>query len=233
MRGGIGAVAQQFRKRLEEWRGGVASDLTPWTESLKVPFLITVSRRDTGSLCVCKSSPNPKTLAPVHHRARSLEMPVNPWMWEDDWNVGDIQSRLFDHKPVLQGEIRYFVREFEEKRGLREKRLLDNVNSMISEVHGRGVPELQDSMQSSTSAILMRLEAANHMTQRILQRDSVKEQSDSPPASREKYQSEWEEFMKEQTRRKEEVDEEHAKAVTRLSAHYGELERDLAKFTTF
>ncbi|XP_039609972.1 biogenesis of lysosome-related organelles complex 1 subunit 5 isoform X2 [Polypterus senegalus] len=148
-------------------------------------------------------------------------------------DVGDIQSRLFDHKPVLQGEIRYFVREFEEKRGLREKRLLDNVNSMISEVHGRGVPELQDSMQSSTSAILMRLEAANHMTQRILQRDSVKEQSDSPPASREKYQSEWEEFMKEQTRRKEEVDEEHAKAVTRLSAHYGELERDLAKFTTF
>ncbi|XP_039609971.1 biogenesis of lysosome-related organelles complex 1 subunit 5 isoform X1 [Polypterus senegalus] len=94
-------------------------------------------------------------------------------------DVGDIQSRLFDHKPVLQGEIRYFVREFEEKRGLREKRLLDNVNSMISEVHGRGVPELQDSMQSSTSAILMRLEAANHMTQRILQRDSVKEQERS------------------------------------------------------
>jgi hypothetical protein len=28
-------------------------------------------------------------------------------------DVGDIQSRLIDHRPVIQGEIRYFVREFE------------------------------------------------------------------------------------------------------------------------
>lgn len=28
-------------------------------------------------------------------------------------DIGDTQSRLLDHRPVLQGEIRYFTREFE------------------------------------------------------------------------------------------------------------------------
>uniref|UniRef100_A0A3Q2FCI9 Biogenesis of lysosome-related organelles complex 1 subunit 5 n=1 Tax=Cyprinodon variegatus TaxID=28743 RepID=A0A3Q2FCI9_CYPVA len=34
-------------------------------------------------------------------------------------DVNDIQSRLLDHRPVITAEIRFFVREFEEKRGLR------------------------------------------------------------------------------------------------------------------
>lgn len=28
-------------------------------------------------------------------------------------DVGDIQSRLLDHRPVVNAEIRYFVKEFE------------------------------------------------------------------------------------------------------------------------
>lgn len=28
-------------------------------------------------------------------------------------DVGDIQSRLLDHRPIINAEIRYFVREFE------------------------------------------------------------------------------------------------------------------------
>lgn len=28
-------------------------------------------------------------------------------------DVGDIQSRVLDHKPVINAEIRYFVKEFE------------------------------------------------------------------------------------------------------------------------
>lgn len=28
-------------------------------------------------------------------------------------DVGDIQSRLLDHRPVINAEIRYFVKEFE------------------------------------------------------------------------------------------------------------------------
>lgn len=28
-------------------------------------------------------------------------------------DVGDIQSRLLDHRPIINAEIRYFAREFE------------------------------------------------------------------------------------------------------------------------
>ncbi|XP_054939925.1 biogenesis of lysosome-related organelles complex 1 subunit 5-like isoform X2 [Physeter macrocephalus] len=30
-------------------------------------------------------------------------------------DLGEIHSRLLDHRPVIQGETRYFVKEFEEK----------------------------------------------------------------------------------------------------------------------
>lgn len=32
-------------------------------------------------------------------------------------DVGDIQSRLLDHRPVVNAEIRYFVKEFEVLKG--------------------------------------------------------------------------------------------------------------------
>lgn len=43
-------------------------------------------------------------------------------------DVGDIQSRLIDHRPVIQGEIRYFVREFE----VRSQSWLDSVDIHIT-----------------------------------------------------------------------------------------------------
>uniref|UniRef100_A0A452FCM4 Biogenesis of lysosome-related organelles complex 1 subunit 5 n=1 Tax=Capra hircus TaxID=9925 RepID=A0A452FCM4_CAPHI len=39
--------------------------------------------------------------------------------WNQDCRIirdlGEIHSRLLDHRPVIQGETRYFVKEFEEK----------------------------------------------------------------------------------------------------------------------
>lgn len=43
--------------------------------------------------------------------------------------------------------------------------------------------------------------------------------------------SEWEDFLKEQQRLKEEVDEEHAKAVGQLSIKYSEMKKDMTKFS--
>lgn len=46
----------------------------------------------------------------------------------------------------------------------------------------------------------------------------------------ERLKDEWAEFLKEQQRLKEEVDEEHARAVGQLSAQYSEKKKDLSKF---
>jgi len=49
----------------------------------------------------------------------------------------------------------------------------------------------------------------------------------------ERRKQDWEEFLKEQSRLKEEVDEEQAKAVGRLSAQYDEMKKDLTKYSSF
>lgn len=58
-------------------------------------------------------------------------------------------------------------------------------------------------------------------------------QSTRLQACAERRKADWEEFMKEQARLKVGVDEEHAKAVGRLSTQYSEMKKDLAKFTPF
>lgn len=47
----------------------------------------------------------------------------------------------------------------------------------------------------------------------------------------ERLKDEWAEFLKEQQRLKQEVDEEHAKAVGQLSTQYSEKKKDLTKLS--
>lgn len=42
-----------------------------------------------------------------------------------------------------------------------------------------------------------------------------------------------EEFMKEQQKKRAEVDEEHRKAMERLKEQYSEMEKELAKYVSF
>ncbi|XP_053467897.1 biogenesis of lysosome-related organelles complex 1 subunit 5 isoform X1 [Ictalurus furcatus] len=148
-------------------------------------------------------------------------------------DVGDIQSRLLDHRPVLQGEIRYFLREFEEKRGFRECRLLENLNKLVTETEEQVLPRCTKTMKANLLDALSCLEAVNHMMQRIQQMELETQHSIILQEGMEKRKADWEDFLKEQARLKEEVDEEHAKAVGRLSIQYSEMKKDLAKFSHF
>lgn len=55
-------------------------------------------------------------------------------------------------------------------------------------------------------------------------------QSTQLQGNMERLKEEWAEFLKEQQRLKEEVDEEHAKTVGQLSTQYSEKKKDLTKF---
>ncbi|XP_018596506.1 biogenesis of lysosome-related organelles complex 1 subunit 5 isoform X2 [Scleropages formosus] len=148
-------------------------------------------------------------------------------------DVGDIQARLTDHRPVVQGELRYFVAEFEEKRGFRESRLLENLDKTVVETTEQVVPKCVESMKEQLCEVFERLEAANHMAQRIQQRELEAQESTHLQEFAERHKQDWEEFLKEQTVLKEQVDEEHAKAVSRLSAQYSVMKKELAKFSHF
>ncbi|NXC22224.1 BL1S5 protein, partial [Corythaeola cristata] len=86
-------------------------------------------------------------------------------------DVGEIYSRLLDHRPVIQGEIRYFVKEFEEKRGLRELRVLENLKSTIFETNEHVLPKCEQAMRDNLNEAFRRLQAANGMIQRLQERE--------------------------------------------------------------
>ncbi|XP_023413447.2 biogenesis of lysosome-related organelles complex 1 subunit 5 isoform X1 [Loxodonta africana] len=189
-------------------------------------------------------------------------------------DLGEIHSRLLDHRPVIQGETRYFVKEFEEKRGLREMRVLENLKNMIHETNEHALPRCKETMQDSLNQVLQRLQAANHSVCRLQQKEQEQKKlqpldkslssrhliykinacsacwldrgvsdyiriqdieihNDHLLASENQHVTQWEDFMREQHNKQAEVDEEHRKAMERLKEQYAEMEKDLAKFSTF
>ncbi|XP_027459565.1 biogenesis of lysosome-related organelles complex 1 subunit 5 isoform X1 [Zalophus californianus] len=150
-------------------------------------------------------------------------------------DLGEIHSRLLDHRPVIQGETRYFVKEFEEKRGLREMRVLENLKNMIHETNEHTLPKCREIMQDNLNQVLQRLRAASDSVCRLQQREQERKKilNDHLIASEKQHITQWEDFMKEQHSRQAEVDEEHRKAMERLKEQYADMEKDLAKFSTF
>ncbi|XP_006864161.1 PREDICTED: biogenesis of lysosome-related organelles complex 1 subunit 5 [Chrysochloris asiatica] len=150
-------------------------------------------------------------------------------------DLGEIHSRLLDHRPVIQGETRYFVKEFEEKRGLREMRVLENLKKMIHETNEHILPKCRAAMQNNLDPVLQRLQATNHSVCRLQQREQEQKKihTERLLASEGQHATQWKEFMREQHDKRAEVDEEHRRAMERLKGQYAEMEKDLARFSTF
>ncbi|KAM5299370.1 biogenesis of lysosome-related organelles complex 1 subunit 5 [Ctenodactylus gundi] len=150
-------------------------------------------------------------------------------------DLGEIHSRLLDHRPVIQGETRYFVKEFEEKRGLREMRVLENLKKVIHETNEHALPTCRAAMEGSLDAVLQRLQAANDSVHRLQQREHERRKmyNEHLVTSEKEHRRQWEEVVEEHHHRQAQVDGEHRRAVERLKEQYAEMEKDLAKFSTF
>ncbi|CAM2106252.1 biogenesis of lysosome-related organelles complex 1 subunit 5 isoform X1 [Caretta caretta] len=168
---------------------------------------------------------------PAGRKRDSGRAPAHPIIKD----IGEIHSRLLDHRPVIQGEIRYFIKEFEEKRGLREVRVLENLNTMINETNDQTLPKCEQVMHDDLNEALKRLQAANQRIFRLQQREQEerKLQTDMLMAGEKQRLAHWEVFMKDQHNKRAEVDEEHRKAMERLKEQYAEMEKDLAKYSSF
>ncbi|XP_023775661.1 biogenesis of lysosome-related organelles complex 1 subunit 5 [Cyanistes caeruleus] len=205
--------------------------------NLNIPWRALRLRPPVLSLVPWEKRPTPTWLQPPPRRLQRARdspaagSPIQPIIKD----VGEVYSRLLDHRPVIQGEIRYFVKEFEEKRGLRELRVLENLKKTIFETNERVLPKCEQAMQDNLSETFKRLQAANAMIHRLQEREYEvrKLQADKVMAREEKCIAHWEEFMKEQQNKRAEVDEEHRKAMERLREQYSEMEKELAKYVSF
>uniref|UniRef100_A0A8B9F287 Biogenesis of lysosome-related organelles complex 1 subunit 5 n=1 Tax=Amazona collaria TaxID=241587 RepID=A0A8B9F287_9PSIT len=92
-------------------------------------------------------------------------------------DVGEIYSRLLDHRPVIQGEIRYFIKEFEEKRGLRELRVLENLKNTIFETNEHILPKCEQAMSDNLNEVFKKLQAANGMIHKLQEKEHEERKS--------------------------------------------------------
>ncbi|NXX15583.1 BL1S5 protein, partial [Podargus strigoides] len=124
---------------------------------------------------------------------------------------------------------------WQEKRGLRELRVLENLKNTIFETNDHVLPKCEQAMHDNLNEAFKRLQAANNMIHRLQEREHEerKLQADKLTAREEKRVAHWEEFMKEQRNKQGEVDEEHRKAMERLKEQYSEMEKELAKHVSF
>uniref|UniRef100_A0A8C4QE89 Biogenesis of lysosome-related organelles complex 1 subunit 5 n=1 Tax=Eptatretus burgeri TaxID=7764 RepID=A0A8C4QE89_EPTBU len=104
--------------------------------------------------------------------------------------VGEIHSRLLDHKVFTQGHTRFFIKEFEEKRGWREEHQAEKLAQAVKEMSFTLVPDKETT--HNMAAVLSRLQAVNHMSSRILQCENSSDENATLEEGRARRRVAWE-----------------------------------------
>ncbi|XP_049621156.1 biogenesis of lysosome-related organelles complex 1 subunit 5 [Suncus etruscus] len=171
-------------------------------------------------------------------------------------DLGEIHSRLFDHRPVIQGETRFFLREFEEKRGLRELRSLEKLRNLTQETSQDTLPMCEEALRDGLGPVLQRptfttsdtakipetgqgrggsLAAASEVARRLQQREHKWKtgQQERLAAWEQQQAQRLDELRQEQRSREAALDEEHRGAEARLREHFSRREQELRRFAAF
>ncbi|KAK8375400.1 hypothetical protein O3P69_008326 [Scylla paramamosain] len=83
-------------------------------------------------------------------------------------DVNEVFSRLFDHRPFLKGEIEFFKKEFEEKRGDREVEHLFRSLELITEIKEGQIEKIVGSSDDNLPRTIADIQVALHMCEDTL-----------------------------------------------------------------
>ncbi|XP_064652746.1 biogenesis of lysosome-related organelles complex 1 subunit 5-like [Lineus longissimus] len=142
-------------------------------------------------------------------------------------DVSGIYSRLLDHRPVLNGEIRFMLKEFEEKRSDREGSRLRKAMVDSSEVEKDILPQTLEELKQNLGVLLEKANACNKLTEDIAKVEDQKnsEWLTQQRAARDK---DWQQFMQEQCEKSKNVDQSFQEEKEKLESQYAELETKLS-----
>ncbi|XP_060066826.1 biogenesis of lysosome-related organelles complex 1 subunit 5-like [Ylistrum balloti] len=141
-------------------------------------------------------------------------------------DISELHARLLDHRPVLQGHINYFIKEFEEKRGDREQERLDKISKEIMKMNETLLPESLDAMQVYLANVSAKLKVATEVCYKIEEKGNSVESS-VLEEGRQRRNKDWEVYTNRQLKRCENIDKDFEEQVKTLHRHYNELEDKL------
>ncbi|XP_034253447.1 biogenesis of lysosome-related organelles complex 1 subunit 5 [Thrips palmi] len=142
-------------------------------------------------------------------------------------DAGEIWSRLFDHRPYLSGEIKYFLREFEEKRQDREVERLFVVLERVTEIRDTQVDRLKQSSDAFLPRLNTNLDAALNMCNRMIKSEEEHLADTSLESKRALRKADWENFISDMAVRCSKVDTTFQEKEEELREFYQDLETKL------
>ncbi|KAF4527828.1 hypothetical protein B566_EDAN016312 [Ephemera danica] len=133
-------------------------------------------------------------------------------------DVGEIWTRLFDHKPFLQGEVKFFLKEFEEKRGDREVERIFEILEHVTDIKETQIDRVKSLCDLQLPVLNSNLEVTLSMCESILEKEQ--EQTSSRKA-------EWEAFIRDMGEKCARVDQTFKQKEAELREYYRLEETDI------
>ncbi|XP_015512327.1 biogenesis of lysosome-related organelles complex 1 subunit 5 [Neodiprion pinetum] len=142
-------------------------------------------------------------------------------------DAGEIWSRLFDHRPFVQGEINFFVREFEEKRGDREVERLFKILEYSTELGQSQFDRTEQLGDCHLPSLKANLDVALSMCQRVLEKEDKTDHENKLQVNREARKAQWLKFINDMSDKCEKVDKTFEEKEEELREFYTDLEEKL------
>jgi len=139
-------------------------------------------------------------------------------------DTNDIYSRLFDHRPFLNGEIHSFLREFEDKKGNRDIEALLKCHQKLTELNDtlshfpENFKDTVKNFQEQVAETTVRVQTI--CIPKVIEDNKLAE-------SKEIRQNKWQVFLDQNTSKLWEVENLAKEKELEYRQHYAELEEKL------
>ncbi|KAG7189373.1 hypothetical protein KM043_017022 [Ampulex compressa] len=142
-------------------------------------------------------------------------------------DAGEIWSRLFDHRPFIQGEITFFLREFQERRGDREVERLFKILEYTTELKEDQLDRTEQLGDCHLPSLKANVDVALSMCERVLQRAENFNIDKALEENRDIRKLEWERFINDMSDKCQRVDQTFQEKENEIKEFYVDLERRL------
>ncbi|CAH2239512.1 biogenesis of lysosome-related organelles complex 1 subunit 5 isoform X1 [Pararge aegeria] len=150
-------------------------------------------------------------------------------MTELSREISEVWSRLFDHRPFLSGEIKFMLREFEEKRGDREVENLFAIVENLTEIKDTQVERISKNSIAALPVLAEKLEQALKLSDQI-EKDYLELQKinkEKKAKNFEKRQKEWDQFIDDMNFKCQRIDNTFEEKEEELRDLYADLNHKL------
>ncbi|XP_011568644.1 biogenesis of lysosome-related organelles complex 1 subunit 5-like [Plutella xylostella] len=150
-------------------------------------------------------------------------------MTELSREIGEVWSRLFDHRPFLNGEIKFMLKEFEEKRGDREVENLFSILEKLTDVKDTQVDKIKKSGETGLPILSEKLDQTLELFSGVeAEIAEVQKQTEQKRIeNREKRQKEWDQFIDDMNFKCKRIDNAFEEKEEELRDLYADLDHKL------